>query len=499
MHDLDKSNEFLRLEDLKNTNIMTIPALMMRELEEIRSKNNSNIDTSTAFYELGMKELNNLISLLIKDAFHLQSLLLTLQNAFVSYYPLPRQAELRVNPQTYQAYWVDHEKKMTYAEPPWALNESIEKQNETKYKTVQGLPEYIIYSKKLIDLLQQLINLNSKRNRLQSIISAIQDGIGPDNYPPSTPPSSSTFTLLDCHFIFASLPLQTRQSLVLSYLTQYDIIIGPLGVLTSGMGGHGQTLSSDPDLNDLLIRECCPGISLSSILSEYVGTDGGWICLLDDADRIGGSNFDEIEKALEEYNEEELGDEIINIDTVKNNLYEKNNNNIGLNEGSVLGLFRSFNITKLILLGNPLRIEEEKNENIFLPYTSILTDFYSLRQLPRVWKLNNFKNEEIHSLDRKDEIINEEIEYNLNLFKEPKKLNFNRSIFTRLLDSGYQTICLSTNVEDELIRRNILLAEGRDNERDESRNISQYFIKNEFTESESQSFNQIKKIKLENS
>ncbi len=119
--------------------------------------------------------LSQQIGQLIRDVYFHQSLLFNLKTAFDAHYPLPEGWELRVSTKSGIPYWVDHIQRKTSSAPPPIVKQEAGKEMRARYRKIEHLPEYLLHSHRLTQLLDQLDACNLKRTRLQAIISSSQN------------------------------------------------------------------------------------------------------------------------------------------------------------------------------------------------------------------------------------------------------------------------------------------------------------------------------------
>jgi senataxin len=101
------------------------------------------------------------IKLLVQNIFNVQTLLLHLKEAWMTY-ELPEDVELRVDSATTMPYWVDHKNRTNLSCPP-ALRTVDSKRSSLPFELV---PEYIIYTTHLASLLDQLKHQSLQYKRL---------------------------------------------------------------------------------------------------------------------------------------------------------------------------------------------------------------------------------------------------------------------------------------------------------------------------------------------
>lgn len=114
-------------------------------------------------------QLDQLVQDTIRRLYHYQTILINMVVAFAQCNPLPEGWELRVNTQDAIPYWVDHRKKITSMHPPPA---DAGRNARVGYRSIESLPEYLIYSHELTQCVNRLHEHHTKRNRLRDVLLA---------------------------------------------------------------------------------------------------------------------------------------------------------------------------------------------------------------------------------------------------------------------------------------------------------------------------------------
>eukprot|EP01036_Dinobryon_divergens_P030769 gene30770-40065_t len=115
-----------------------------------------------------LQSLQERIRCVVKESMTVQSYLFNLKTAYDISKPLPPHYELRVSPESGLPYWVDHLRKTTSLEPPNRIKlETNESPAQPAY-TYETLPEYIMHSHRMTQLITELEALSLKNARMQA-------------------------------------------------------------------------------------------------------------------------------------------------------------------------------------------------------------------------------------------------------------------------------------------------------------------------------------------
>lgn len=136
-------------------------------LEELTDKEMALVIGDLDRLEL-VEQLNGQVTAMIKELAFLQTMLVNLNTAFAQCHPLPRDMELRVDAKTGLPVWVDHQLRATSTVPPSA--ELVCKRGgTTQYAMIEALPDYILYSHRLTQLVTALDAVGAKRKKISSM------------------------------------------------------------------------------------------------------------------------------------------------------------------------------------------------------------------------------------------------------------------------------------------------------------------------------------------
>jgi energy-coupling factor transporter ATP-binding protein EcfA2 len=116
-----------------------------------------------------LEQFNTQVTGMIKDHAFLQTMLVNLQTAYAQCNPLPCYFELRVDAASGLPVWVDHLTKTTAATPPSL--EVVQKRG-AQYATIESLPDYILYSHRLTQLVAALDAVSAKRKKVSNMTEA---------------------------------------------------------------------------------------------------------------------------------------------------------------------------------------------------------------------------------------------------------------------------------------------------------------------------------------
>lgn len=122
-------------------------------------------------------DLNVQISKIIADIVKCQTLLFDLKIAFDAHFPLPEGWELRMSTKTGLPYWVDHNLKRTSTTPPVIVKPEPGMPPRTRYSRIDFLPEFIVHSHRMTQLIDNLDICNMKRTRLQTIMQNLSSSL----------------------------------------------------------------------------------------------------------------------------------------------------------------------------------------------------------------------------------------------------------------------------------------------------------------------------------
>jgi hypothetical protein len=117
-----------------------------------------------------LRTLDQQISDIVNRLFHLQTILMNMMVAFSRCRPLPEYWELRVSRESAMPYWVNHEAKKNFEEVPQDAVEHAQRTKRYSYRSVESLPEYLIYSHEFTSTLNRLDEHNSCRGRLKQVL-----------------------------------------------------------------------------------------------------------------------------------------------------------------------------------------------------------------------------------------------------------------------------------------------------------------------------------------
>jgi senataxin len=133
-------------------------------VEELVDREVALVDGTTDRHEM-MERLSGQVTAMITEIAFLQSMLVNLQLAYSQCNPLPTHFELRVDQKTGQPYWVDHHCKSTTFNAPTA--KVLEARGAgTTYPTIETLPDYILYSHRLTQLVTAIDAASAKRKKI---------------------------------------------------------------------------------------------------------------------------------------------------------------------------------------------------------------------------------------------------------------------------------------------------------------------------------------------
>ena len=123
-----------------------------------------------------LQSLQERIARVVQEMITLQGFLFNLKTAYDVCNPLPPHFELRVSPENGRPYWVDHLRKTTSLEPPNRLKmEKLEREKEKESTAVlftfETLPEYLMHSHRMTQLITELESLSLKNARMQAYIT----------------------------------------------------------------------------------------------------------------------------------------------------------------------------------------------------------------------------------------------------------------------------------------------------------------------------------------
>eukprot|EP01038_Epipyxis_sp_PR26KG_P004254 gene4254-6033_t len=139
-----------------------------------RVKSVSLEDTMAQEYNINadqsVNDLSSSIDSIIHQLVHVQSLLINLNLAFAKH-PLPEGWELRVRGDNAMPYWVDHNSQKTSNVPPEFPIGNTSNIRRSHFN-IQTLPEYLIHSHQLTQLIDSLDNCNLKLSRMQALITS---------------------------------------------------------------------------------------------------------------------------------------------------------------------------------------------------------------------------------------------------------------------------------------------------------------------------------------
>jgi senataxin len=115
-----------------------------------------------------VEELNGQITNMIKELAFVQSMLVNLTTAYAQCNPLPKDFELRVDNKTGLPYWADHQLRTTTTSVPQARFLK-ERGQSTQFTAIESLPDYILYSHRLTQLVTALDAASSKRKKVSNM------------------------------------------------------------------------------------------------------------------------------------------------------------------------------------------------------------------------------------------------------------------------------------------------------------------------------------------
>jgi energy-coupling factor transporter ATP-binding protein EcfA2 len=136
-------------------------------LEDLINREVALVDGTTDRREM-IEKLNGQVTAMITEIAFLQSMLVNLQLAYTQCNPLPAQFELRVDPKAGQPYWVDHHCKSTTLNAPTAKVLEVRGVG-TVYPTIETLPDYILYSHRLTQLVTAIDAASAKRKKISNM------------------------------------------------------------------------------------------------------------------------------------------------------------------------------------------------------------------------------------------------------------------------------------------------------------------------------------------
>ena len=132
------------------------------------NNSNSNSKSNNQTRQSAVQFFQERIRCVVKEAMTVQSYLFNLKTAYDISKPLPPHYELRVSTDSGLPYWVDHLRKTTSLEPPNRIKgETDEPQTQPTY-TFETLPEYIMHSHRMTQLVTELEALSLKNARMQA-------------------------------------------------------------------------------------------------------------------------------------------------------------------------------------------------------------------------------------------------------------------------------------------------------------------------------------------
>lgn len=142
-------------------------------LEEIMLREQTSVGSNYTNKKMLLDQIENEILNLVKEIHFKQSLLMNLKTAFDAH-PLPKGWELRASLEDASPYWVDHINKAASVIPPAVPTVGSEEYRLSGYK-LSTLPEYIIHSHRLVELLDLLHICNLKKIRLVAMLKPSSD------------------------------------------------------------------------------------------------------------------------------------------------------------------------------------------------------------------------------------------------------------------------------------------------------------------------------------
>ena len=152
----------------------SVKIVSLEDTLEKESVSYASTNSNNKSRQATMQSFQERIRCVVKEATTVQSYLFNLKTAYEISKPLPPHFELRVSTESGIPYWVDHVRKTTSLEPPNRIKRETDDprgQPNTIPYTYETLPEYIMHSHRMTQLITELESLNLKNARMQAFVT----------------------------------------------------------------------------------------------------------------------------------------------------------------------------------------------------------------------------------------------------------------------------------------------------------------------------------------